>query len=450
MNNWAAIVIAVGHDQKINQTQAGLIKIAGLSVIKRNIKTARHQKATSCVLVVGPDSDAIIEEAQTSWDDQNTFTVINMTNSIPENEIIKRVKQESRVSSDYFGVIYADTAFSANILQALLLEDNNNTNSVVAVDRHTQYAGLALLTAEFIESLPAEGALSDFSRTNSNKKLIFRPLENSFTHRLQKPKDITRAEAKQVQSLRRNSDGIVSRWLNRPLSLFFSRYVFSKLPFTPNHITFIAGLIGWCGIALVFFWPGYWWVLLGAGLFHVSSVLDGCDGEIARLRFQFSKFGEWFDNVLDEVSNAAFIAAIGIGTWRSGGEEYLLWISLAYCLVVTLVDAASFYQMVKWRGGSGNIDNVRWFFDKYESDSKRENPTAFPPKRTFGDLLMQIPRRDFYIFALLILAAFDILIVGFWISIGTGIALFSLGICQWIWILNGGLQRAEDRIKLSE
>jgi len=66
-------------------------------------------------------------------------------------------------------------------------------------------------------------------------------------------------------------------------------------------MTVVANVIGALGVVLVF--QGTWATLaLGALLVQLQSILDGCDGEIARLKFKSSKIGEWLDNVLDDQS----------------------------------------------------------------------------------------------------------------------------------------------------
>ena len=56
--------------------------------------------------------------------------------------------------------------------------------------------------------------------------------------------------------------------------------------------------------AFFFFLGGYSNLVIGALLAHLSSVIDGCDGEIARLKFQVTEFGGWFDAVLDRYADA--------------------------------------------------------------------------------------------------------------------------------------------------
>ena len=56
--------------------------------------------------------------------------------------------------------------------------------------------------------------------------------------------------------------------------------------------------------AFLFFLGGYITLVIGAILAQVASVIDGCDGEIARLKIQVTEFGGWFDAVLDRYADA--------------------------------------------------------------------------------------------------------------------------------------------------
>jgi phosphatidylglycerophosphate synthase len=67
-------------------------------------------------------------------------------------------------------------------------------------------------------------------------------------------------------------------------------------------------------VAGVFLMRGdYLSVLLGAAMFQVFSILDGCDGEIARAKNLESKFGERLDNVCDSLGSLIYVLALGIG-----------------------------------------------------------------------------------------------------------------------------------------
>jgi CDP-L-myo-inositol myo-inositolphosphotransferase len=55
---------------------------------------------------------------------------------------------------------------------------------------------------------------------------------------------------------------------------------------------------------LFFFLGGYINLAIGAIMTQISSIVDGCDGEIARLKFAATDFGGWFDAVLDRYADA--------------------------------------------------------------------------------------------------------------------------------------------------
>jgi hypothetical protein len=73
-------------------------------------------------------------------------------------------------------------------------------------------------------------------------------------------------------------------------------------------------------LAAWLFWQGgYAQSVVGAVLFQLSVALDCTDGEIARLKYQFSKFGSWLDVWTDNIVNiAVFVAVCHAATTRLG------------------------------------------------------------------------------------------------------------------------------------
>jgi phosphatidylglycerophosphate synthase len=62
----------------------------------------------------------------------------------------------------------------------------------------------------------------------------------------------------------------------------------------------------------------YWSFVWGLILFQVFSVLDGCDGEIARAKFMESERGRRLDDLFDVLSNVLLVLGIGFGLSRHG------------------------------------------------------------------------------------------------------------------------------------
>ena len=61
---------------------------------------------------------------------------------------------------------------------------------------------------------------------------------------------------------------------------------------SPTQMTFVSFVLAVMA-SLSFYKGTYGWILLGGLLAQLSSIVDGCDGEIARLKYQHSFFGLW-------------------------------------------------------------------------------------------------------------------------------------------------------------
>ena len=110
-------------------------------------------------------------------------------------------------------------------------------------------------------------------------------------------------------------DGFVSRFVNRPISSRVTRLLV-KFPIHPSAFTisiFVLPLIA--GAFLKH--GGYVNILIGAAIFQVFSILDGCDGEIARARNLESRFGERLDNLCDFLGSLIYVLALGKGVQDS-------------------------------------------------------------------------------------------------------------------------------------
>src|SRR3954466_13808811 len=121
-----------------------------------------------------------------------------------------------------------------------------------------------------------------------------------------------------------------------------------SLAVTPNHVTIAAIAVG-----LLAAWlatrGGHALFALAGVLLELNSILDSCDGELARLRYQYSKLGQWLHNLSDDIVDNVFVAAVGHGL---GGIWQ--WIGLgAACgrVLVSLVTYVSVYR----RTGTGDI-----------------------------------------------------------------------------------------------
>lgn len=139
------------------------------------------------------------------------------------------------------------------------------------------------------------------------------------------PPAFRRAENVLLDNLRNKpSDGLVSRYLNRPLSVRITRRLVSYR-ITPNQISLFS-FLGSMLAAVLFALGGYSTLLLGGFMAQFASIIDGCDGEVARLKFQSSDFGGWFDAVLDRYADAFLLFGLTWHVYLNTATGLILWI----------------------------------------------------------------------------------------------------------------------------
>jgi phosphatidylglycerophosphate synthase len=136
------------------------------------------------------------------------------------------------------------------------------------------------------------------------------------------PRDLRAAERFLLAALVKESDSPIARHVNRKVSLFVSRLL-APTGVTPNQMTVACAGIGLLGAAC-FLSAAPARQLAGGVLFLLHSILDGCDGEIARLKFLESRRGGVLDFWSDNVVHAAVFAAIAVGWSRQAGAAFPL------------------------------------------------------------------------------------------------------------------------------
>ena len=118
-------------------------------------------------------------------------------------------------------------------------------------------------------------------------------------------------------------DGYISTYLNRPISTRLSTWLVSS-SVTPDQITLFSFTVSLVG-AWFFALEGYGTGLLGAFLVQFASIVDGCDGEVARLKHLASPRGGWLDTILDRYSDLAVALAVTYA-YSTVHPDPLVWI----------------------------------------------------------------------------------------------------------------------------
>jgi phosphatidylglycerophosphate synthase len=128
-------------------------------------------------------------------------------------------------------------------------------------------------------------------------------------------KEIPSAERWLLRGSGKSRDGFVSRYLNRPISRAVSQLLL-RTSMTPNLWTVLITAFPLLGF--LFLVRGtYSGFVIGAVLFNVQSILDGCDGEIARAKYSDSERGPGIDAIGDLITLLLFSIGLGFGLFRS-------------------------------------------------------------------------------------------------------------------------------------
>jgi phosphatidylglycerophosphate synthase len=198
--------------------------------------------------------------------------------------------------------------------------------------------------------------------------------------------DLRGAERWLLAGLVKENEGFMSRHVERRISLAISRRLAST-SVTPNTMTLVSVAIGLAGAAF-FLSTRPALEFAGALLFLLHSIVDGCDGELARLKFTESRLGGVLDFWGDNVVHSAVFGSIALAWHRSTGEVWALPAGLA-AIAGTLLSAAFVYRSTMMGTGEGPLFT---------------QATSGPPS-ALSRVADALARRDF-IYVVVLLSAF--------------------------------------------
>lgn len=195
------------------------------------------------------------------------------------------------------------------------------------------------------------------------------------------------AEWALIRRTNKSFEGPVDALINWRMSMRITRLLGRRsLAVTPNHVTLAAIVVGLIAAGLAR-GGGYAEVALAGVLLELNSILDSVDGELARLRYQYSRLGQWLDNLADDVVDNAFLAAVGLGL---GGMWQWLGLAAAGARVVA---ALATYADVYRRTGTGDVFAFRYWFER---DTATADEVYDP--RAVTTWIRALGRRDTYVF----------------------------------------------------
>ncbi len=346
----AGVVLAAGRSERLRAVTGGgskaLVPLGGLRLVERAIRTLLSHGVERVVLVVGYHAGPVAAVARRAA--PGRIEVVEASDWELGNGASLSAAQRALADAPSFLVVSADHVFSEGALAGLIdagepavLVDPAASPEVweeatkVRVDEGGRVVelgkdvrspvmecGAFLLAQEvFLASRAAigagnaelSGALSELA---SRRRVVAMPLRtDAWWQDVDTPEDLARAGRLLRGGLPRASDGPVSRLLNRRLSVPIS-WLLVRLRPSPDFLSVVAFLVGLAAAAALGMGGG----LLGGILAQACSVLDGVDGEVARLTLRAGPRGTLLDGVLDRLSDAAICAGLGVWAVSTGTD----------------------------------------------------------------------------------------------------------------------------------
>ena len=118
-------------------------------------------------------------------------------------------------------------------------------------------------------------------------------------------------------------------------------------------------------------------MLIGAVLSVFASILDGCDGEVARLTFQDSAFGCWLETICDHLYYILIFAGMMIGLLRRGPVYWIWGTVLFFGAIATLLTTG--LQRRRMAGASPEQYLSRW---QAQASKRSSNPFLYLGRHT--------------------------------------------------------------------
>ncbi len=365
-----AVILAAGRGERLRyhtaRTPKPTLRLLGLSLLERTVLACREAGISECYVIVGHQGDVVAQHAEEvqrragipihivenpHWRDGNGTSVLAaapylerpflllMCDHLFEPDLLRQLlranvdEDECLLAVDSAPHPYVDVreATKVRLNGQHVVSIGKDVSEYDAVD-----AGAFLCTPTVFEALERAWAEGDGSLSAGMRRLADMgrlravDIHGYFWFDVDTPEDLSRARQLLLAGAGKpQADGPISRRVNRPISRRLTAWL-AETPLTPNAITVLSFTLA--VLAALFFMPGrFIWNMMGGLLVQLASIVDGCDGEIARLKFMRSQFGGWFDTVLDRYADVAVATGIIVGFARHapGTTTWLLGILAA-------------------------------------------------------------------------------------------------------------------------
>jgi CDP-L-myo-inositol myo-inositolphosphotransferase len=346
-----AIVLAAGAGTRLARGPKAFVPLLGLTLAERCVLALSRAGVDEFVVVVGAGAQAA-HEALVDRLARRGLRVTLVRNEGWHRGNAISVLAARAVARDRFIVAMADHVFDPGLVASLLASP---AEFAVVVDRRPRYvrwdeathvrveggraidarkglepadgvdAGLFISSAGIFDTLEAAAAegVESWSEVFARMRPAAVWTEGAFWIDVDTAEDHARAEKLLLSRLGKAEDGPVSRYLNRPISRRISRHLVATRVHA-NTISAASFLLS-AAAGFAFGFADTWAAAALAGaLAQLASIIDGVDGEIARLRLEESQLGGWLDAVLDRYADVIVLGGIAWGASAAGAYVWLV------------------------------------------------------------------------------------------------------------------------------
>ncbi len=236
-----------------------------------------------------------------------------------------------------------------------------------------------------------------------------RALPASDLIRVERASDLREAERRLFRKLIKPTESFLSRNFERKISLAITRRLLPHRV-TPNQVSLFSILLGLLS-ALFFLAEGRPLHVTGTLLLAFSNIIDGCDGELARLRFQESRPGSLLDFLGDNLVHMAVFFSIGLGLYLRG--EGLLYLVLGGLAALGTMGSAG---AVFWRVFHHAGDRVITFTTPVRGEEMERARGGLRKRIEFTE---KISNRDFIYLILLASAVGQLRLIAWMSALGS-------------------------------
>jgi 1L-myo-inositol 1-phosphate cytidylyltransferase / CDP-L-myo-inositol myo-inositolphosphotransferase len=324
--------------------------VSGLSLARRAALSAHAARLPKVVLAVHASDEAAVR--QELLQDERLESIVTV---VAAAEASSPASVGSSSLPDAQDLVFAlgDRVWSTQTMRVLTEERTAGVELVVLQPPSSAApSGLFRVRASAMESLHAVlMGSSEPSATDPTQRR---------EHRLEwcevrEASDVPAAERILLASLVKPTDGVISRNLNRKISMFFSRRL-ARYDVSPNHVTLVVFLLGIASGPLAYrgTYEGF---VAGGFCYWFSAVLDGTDGELARLKYLGSPLGAWLDTITDDVVCLSYVVGVYLALARNLDQPHYKWFGIVGTTFFLATVLPRYYLMARV-SGSGDYQKM--------------------------------------------------------------------------------------------